>query len=117
MQESRKTMKTASWVKISAIILAVFCLFWASSMVFFALCHNNFDRTYGDIGGKLALVWALIPVLPALVVGLVYSFIERKNPELRGRLRKHRALLILFLACYLVLFMAGCVLAVKLTGL
>ena len=117
MPEREKTMKTAHWVRISSIIMAVFGLFWAASMVFFALCHINFDRTFGDIGGKLAIVWALIPVLPALIVGLVYSIKERNDPECGSKLGKQRALLILFLACYLVLFVAGCVLAVKLTGL
>ena len=110
-------MKTARWTKISAIIMAIFGLFWAASMAFFAACRNGFNRTFGDIGGKLSLVWALIPVLPALIVGLVYSIKERNDPEHRSKLGKRRALLILFLVSYLVLLVAGCVLAVKLTGL
>ena len=110
-------MKTARWVRISSIILAVFGLFWAASMAFFVLCHINYDRTSGDIGGKLAIVWVLIPVLPALIVGLVFSIKERNDPEHRSKLGKLRALLLLFLAFYLVLFVTGCVLAVKLTGL
>ena len=110
-------MKTARWVRISSIIMAVFGLFWAASMALFVLCHINFDRTSGDIGGKLAIVWVLIPVLPALIVGLAYSVKERNEPEHQSKIGKQRALLILFLAAYLVLYLVGCVLAVKLTGL
>ena len=110
-------MKTALWVKISAILMAVFGLFWAASMVFFALCHKYCDRTYGDVGGKLTVVWVLTPVLPALIVGLVYFVKERNEAYARNRRRKQRALLLLFLACYLVLLTVGSVLACKWTGL
>ena len=110
-------MKTVRWVTFSAIVMAAFCLFWAASMVFFVLCHINYDRTSGDIGGKLTIVWLLLPVLPALIIGLVYSIKERNDPELRNKRGKLQAILLLLLVFYLVLYMTGLWVAVKLTGL
>ena len=110
-------MQTARWLKISAVLAAVFVVFWVASMGLFLASRVNFNRTYGEIGGRLSIVWVFVPVLPACVIGLAHSIKERKEQAARQKCRKLRVLLILLLVCHLILWAAGCVLTVRLTGL
>lgn len=110
-------MQTARWLKISAVLAAVFVVFWVASVCFFFASHVNLNRTYGEIGGRLSIVWVFVPVLPACVIGLAHSIKERKEQAAPQKRRKLRVLLILLLVCHMILWVTGCVLVVKLSGL
>lgn len=110
-------MKTIKWLKISAVLQAVFAFFCFSSIACFALNRYLDIPALFSIGNLLVFGWILNPIgWVTLILGLVFYLLERRIPENRQRLGHKWIWFVVGFVVTTMLYLTTAVLTVTLTG-
>ena len=110
-------MKTMKWLKISAVLHALFAFFCLSSTLCFVIFRETDEWTWFAIGGILMYGWIVNPTGPiTLIVGLKRFLSERRIPEYRKLIGKRWLWFGAGFVFDLLLYLAAIMAMVVLTG-